>query len=74
MSQHHFVVWYDTKTKQWTIDPADDAYFPDGSVWDGEKWLVPIDGEEAEVNGEAYSILLDILDAYNWEVGNAAHL
>ena len=31
--QFHYVVGYDTNTKQWFLEHETDAYFPDGNVW-----------------------------------------
>jgi len=49
--QYHYVIGYDDKGKEWFIDAAVDAYFPDGNVYDpdAEKrnqygWIVPDHG------------------------------
>ena len=40
--QYHYVIGYDDKSKEWFIDAAVDAYFPDGNVYDP---IAPITGD-----------------------------
>jgi hypothetical protein len=44
MSQHHFVVMYDTETKQWDwFQELEEGAFPSGGVYSTElqEWLKP---------------------------------
>jgi hypothetical protein len=33
MALYHHVIYFDTATEKWYVDPQTDAYFPDGEVW-----------------------------------------
>jgi len=38
MSKHHFVVMFDSETKEWIWDTeTETAKFPDGTIWDEVK-------------------------------------
>jgi hypothetical protein len=38
MSKHHFLVMFDSETKNWEWDAeTETAKFPDGTIWDDEK-------------------------------------
>ena len=32
--QYHYVIGFDTETNKWFVDHNEDAYMPDGNVWD----------------------------------------
>lgn len=69
MAQFHHVVYFDTATESWGIDSEDDAYFPDGQVWDyagSQEWeRVP----EAEVDAYVKQItfIVDTLNAGDYD-------
>ena len=38
--QHHFILMFDTKTNEWTIDSdCEELRFPDGTIWNEDKQL-----------------------------------
>jgi hypothetical protein len=42
MSQHHFVIEYDSKTSDWSWDiETEMAVFPNGAVYDEGEWVRP---------------------------------
>jgi len=53
--QYHYVIGYDTEQKKWFLELDPTAYFPDGNVWDDQKyqsefwgWRVPEEGSDDE--------------------------
>ena len=53
--QYHYVIGYDTDTRKWFLELDTTAYFPDGNVWDDQKyhsefwgWRVPEEGSDSE--------------------------
>ncbi len=68
--QFHYVVGYDTNTKQWFLEHDTDAYFPDGNVYSLENlentgywWLYPEeDTLEASLDETLRNTLHSILD------------
>jgi hypothetical protein len=51
MAQYHHVVYYDTADERWHVDPATDAYFPDGEVWGYTSYFETGEGYEEEWRG-----------------------
>lgn len=40
MSQHHFIIQYDTHSKEWAWDiESEQARFTEGSIYADEKWV-----------------------------------
>ena len=68
--QFHYVVGYNTNTKQWFLEHSTDAYFPDGNVYSLENlentrswWLYPEeDTLEASLDETLRNTLHSILD------------
>ena len=49
--QIHHVIYFDTASEKWYVDPQTDAYFPDGEVWDyagSQEWEPVPDSEIKE--------------------------
>lgn len=45
MKEHYFVVKWSRATG-WEIDPdTEEARFPEGTVWNGQEWEYPYEGE-----------------------------
>ena len=66
MTQHHFVVVYDSETETFSVDYEALARFPDGTIWvfdathpDGGKWVKSDDSTSDEKLTE-----LSKVDAY----------
>jgi len=69
--QAHFVVYYDTGTNEWQIEPDQTGcYFPNGDVWlrDREEWVLNDETENIET---LYGYLAtELLNKLNNKVGN----
>jgi len=76
MSKHHFVVMFDSETKEWIWDTeTETAKFPDGTIWDevkkewyrgymGDGGYDPVDEKIAEYFPQVIETL-DSLQAIN---------
>ena len=43
MTNHHFIIKYDSKTKEWDWDvETENAVFPDGAIYYNEKFIKPL--------------------------------
>jgi len=52
LPQHHFVVYYDTKTENWAVDwDLTDSHLPDGQIFMNNGWET---ADEEEVIGKDY--------------------
>ena len=69
MAQFHHVVFYDTATETWHVDPQTDAYMPDGEVWDyagDNEWRGVPDAEEAFYQAQV-SMILAALNTFEYD-------
>jgi hypothetical protein len=70
--QYHYVVGYDSEMKRWFVELDTNGYFPDGNVWDDEKyrqdfwgWTVPEDdSDEALLDQTLLNTLSYIIDTF----------
>ena len=71
--QYHYVVFYDSEKKKWSMQFDSDAYFPDGNVWDdmranefGAGWFIPMEDmpEEALLDQTLCNTLYSIVETF----------
>jgi hypothetical protein len=68
MAQYHHVVFYDTATEQWYVDPQTDAYFQDGEVWDyaGDHMWQRVPEGEGSAYQDQITHIISTLNADKW--------
>lgn len=69
--QAHFVVYYDTATNTWSIDPDElGNYFPDGDIWLNARaeWVLP--SEYAKIEKLYEQLRDELLGKLNNKIGN----
>lgn len=68
--QYHYVLFYDTDRKKWSVEMDTDAYFSDGHVWDEEQYRkefwgwrgVDYDSDDAALDQTLLNTLYSIVD------------
>ena len=69
--QYHYVVFYDTDTKKWSMEYDVEAYFGEGHVWDDKRadetgygWFYPGDDmpEESALDDTLRNTLYSLVD------------
>lgn len=72
--QYHFVVGFDTDSNRWWVEGDPTSYFPDGSIWDGDRvnwgdygfhgWFIPEeDSAEEKIDIALYRALESAMDS-----------
>lgn len=54
MAEHHYIIKFDDKTKEWSHDPdSEEAKFLDGTIWDEDtgEWNYPYQGAITNPDG-----------------------
>ena len=70
--QYHYVVGYDSEMKRWFVELDTICYFPDGNMWDDQKyrsefwgWRVPEDdSDDALLDQTLLNTLSYIVDTF----------